>query len=196
MENFETIYEVENKTYANLFHIAEYLLGMAERIEDGSLLNTQAATVFYAFAFEAYLNHVGEEEIIFWGEIDRISYRRKLTILQKHLHFDDSRPELQTVRQLFELRNKLAHGRTVKETITQTTDSELQLEAVFHLSPWEKLTPENVRQYHDHVSASIALINFSRKKPDKLLWDLGSCGPKKRHLPKQKKKSNAPRPAP
>jgi hypothetical protein len=195
MENFETIYEVESKTYSSLFHIGKHLQEMAERSEVGSLLNIQAATVFYAFAFEAYLNHVGAEEIIFWDEIDRISYRRKLTILQKHLRFDDSRPELKTVRQLFELRNKLAHGRTVKETITQTTDSEFEFDVALHLSPWERLAAENVAMYHDHVEACIALINRSRKKPDKLLWDLGSSS-STTHLPKQKKKSNAPRPAP
>ena len=87
MSTFETTYDVESKTYTAIFHTAWHLLDMGERHETGKLLNLQAATVFFAFAFEAYLNHVGAEELSFWDEIDRISYRKKLTVLSKHLSF-------------------------------------------------------------------------------------------------------------
>lgn len=57
MPNFETTYDVESKTYAAIFHTAWHLLDMGERHEEGRLLNFQAATVFFAFTFEAYLIH-------------------------------------------------------------------------------------------------------------------------------------------
>jgi hypothetical protein len=151
---------------------------MGERHELGRLLNLQAATVFFAFAFEAYLNHVGAKELPFWDEIDRISYKKKLTVLTKHLGFtkDVSKPPLQTILQLFELRNALAHGRTQNVTIKKTSKSPPPPDAVCCLLPWEQLTPKTVRQYHDDVHAAIELINLARHAPDKLLWNQGSRG--------------------
>jgi len=49
------------------------------------MLYLQAAAVFYAFAFEAYLNHVGSEVIEIWEEIERIPHGKKLRIIAKHL---------------------------------------------------------------------------------------------------------------
>ncbi len=176
MANFETTYDVESKTYAAIFHTGWHLLDMAERHELGRLLNLQAATVFFAFAFEAYLNHVGAEELPFWKEIDRISYKKKLTVLSKHLGFtkDVSKPPLKTILQLFELRNALAHGRTQNLTIKKTSKSPPPHDAAWCLLPWEQLTPQTVRQYHDDVQAAIEQINSSRRVPDKLWWNEGS----------------------
>lgn len=176
MQKYEATYDVESKTYAAIFHTAWHLLDMAERHEMGRLLNLQAATVFFAFTFEAYLNHVGAEELSFWDEIDRISHRKKLTVLSKHLGFtkDLSKSPLKTILQLFELRNALAHGRTQNLTIKKTSESLPSHDAAWRLLPMEQLTPETVRKYHDDVQAAIELINSSRRCPDKLLWDQGS----------------------
>lgn len=176
MPNFETIYDVESKTYAAIFHTAWHLLDVAERRETGWLLNLQAATVFFAFAFEAYLNHAGAEELSFWDEIDRISYKKKLTVLSKHLGFtkDVSKPPLKTILELFKLRDALAHGRTQKLTIKKTSESQPPHDDVCYLLPLEQLTPETTRKYHDDVRAAIELINAARRTPDKLLWNQGS----------------------
>ncbi len=178
MANFETTYDVESKTYVAIFHTAWHLLDMGERHEEGRLRNFQAATVFFAFAYEAYLNHVGAKELPFWDEIDRISYRKKLKVLSKHLGFtkDVSKPPLQTILQLFELRNALAHGRTKNLTITKTSQAPPPHDAVCYILPREQLTPETVRQYHDDVRAAIELINSARRTPDNLLWNEGSRG--------------------
>ena len=176
MPKFEATYDVESKTYAAIFHTAWHLLDMAERHELGRLLNLQAATVFFAFTFEAYLNHVGAEELPFWEEIERISYMQKLMVLSKHLGFakDLSKPPLQTIVQLFKLRDALAHGRTQKLTIKTTSKSHPRHDAALCLLPLEQLTPETVRRYHDDVQAAVELINSARGSPDKLLWNEGS----------------------
>lgn len=178
MPNFVTTYDIESKTYVAIFHTAWHLLDMAEQHELGRLLNLQAATVFFAFAFEAYLNHVGAEELPFWDEIDRISNEDKLTVLVKQLGFtkDVSRRPLQTIRDLFKRRNELAHGRTINETLTKPGQAPPSHEAVAFLLPWEQLTLEAVRRYHDDVRAVIEQINSARRVPDKLLWDQGSRG--------------------
>lgn len=178
MPIFETTYDVRSKTYAAIFHTAWHLLDMGERHETGRLLNLQAATVFFAFTFEAYLNHVGAEELQFWDDIDRISYKKKLAVLSKHLGFtkDVSKPPLLTILHLFELRNALAHGRTQNLTIKKTSKSPPAHDAASRLLPWEQLTPETVRQYHDDVRAAIELINSARRPRDKRLWTQGSRG--------------------
>ncbi len=178
MPNFETTYVVPSKTYVKLFHTAWHLLDMGERHEEGKQLNLQAATVFFAFAFEAYLNHVGAEELSFWDEIDRISFKKKLTVLSKHVGFtkDLSKRPLQTILHLLELRNKLAHGSTQNETIKESSDLPPPKGAAWRLLPWEKLTPESVRQHHDDVHAAIELINSARRAPDDRLWNQGPRG--------------------
>ncbi len=176
MPRYETTFEVESKTYAAIFHTAWHLLDMAMKHETGRLLNLQAATVFFAFTFEAYLNHVGSEEIEFWDEIERISYQKKLSVLSKQLGFakDLSKPPLKTILELFKLRDALAHGRT-ENTKSKVKRSALPPhDAVCYLLPAEKLTTEVVRCYHDGVQAAIELINSARTKPDKFLWNQGS----------------------
>lgn len=176
MPGYETTYEVESKTYAAIFHTGWHLLDMAEKHETGRLLNLQAATVFFAFTFEAYLNHVGAEEIQFWDEIERISYKNKLTVLSKQLGFakDLSKPPLQVILELFKLRDALAHGRTETTTVKVTGSAPPPHDAVCYLLPAEKLTPEVVRRYHDEVQAAIEFINSARSKPDSFVWSQGS----------------------
>jgi hypothetical protein len=174
MNEFEIVYDVHSKTYVAIFHTGWHLLDMAERHEEGTLLNLQAAIVFFAFSFEAYLNHVGGEEIVFWDEIDRISYTKKLTALQKKLGFDKSKPSFLTIKKLFEIRKNFAHGRTINKEIRKTTESLPAPHHSWNLLPHEQLTSQIVRQYHDDVQASIELINASRQEPDPLWWNEGS----------------------
>lgn len=176
MAGYETTYEVESKTYAAIFRTAWHLLDMAERYETDRLLNLQAATVFFGFTFEAYLNHAGAEEIQFWDEIERIPYKNKLTVLSKQLGFakDLSKPPLQVILELFRLRDALAHGRTETTTVKVTGSAPPPHDDVCYLLPAEKLTPEVVRRYHDEVQAAVEFINSARPKPDPLVWYQGS----------------------
>ena len=176
MPRFEPTYAVQSKTYVAIFHTAWHLLDMSERHEEGRLLNLQAATVFFAFSFEAYLNHVGAEELTFWEEVDRISHAAKLEVLSKHLGFakDKSKPPFQMISELFKLRDALAHGRTQNVTIKNASGSPPPYDAVERLLPWEQLTPQGVRRYHDDVRDAIELINSARPWPDKLVWNEGS----------------------
>lgn len=161
MASYETDYDIEAKTYAAMFHTAWHLLDSAENREKGRLLDLQAAAVFFAFAFEAYLNHVGAEEIKFWDEIDRISYNDKLTVLSKQLGFtvDRSKPPFQTVKSLFDLRNALAHRRTQRikqRVVTKTKPADGD---TWRLLPWEKLTIPGIRRFHDDIKTAVETID-------------------------------------
>ena len=163
------------KTYVAIRHTANYLLSLAKASREGSLLNLQAASVFYAFAFEAYLNHVGAEELPFWAEIDRISYFKKLNVISKHLGLeaDQGKPPFQIIRELFELRNMLAHGRTLDIDVTYETDCEPDDMDSWLIHDWEKLTAEKVDLFATDVTAAIEIINNARHTPDKgfELWN-------------------------
>ena len=56
----------ESRTYAILWQVARHLFETAKTLKTGSLLQLQASAVFHAFTFEAYLNHVGSQEIKSW----------------------------------------------------------------------------------------------------------------------------------
>jgi hypothetical protein len=69
--------------------------------------------VFMAFSVEAYLNSIGFRVVPFWEKIERISWRKKIEILHS---IADRKPEwgqqpLQFAQELFDLRDRLAHGK-------------------------------------------------------------------------------------
>ena len=168
------------KTYAALSHIAWHLLETAKNNEEGSLLNLQAAAVFYAFTFEAYLNHVGAKEIPFWEEIERISYNKKLNVIKKHLgmKIDHGSPPFQSIRELFDLRNTLAHGRTLTINQSFETDEEPDQYFLWRIHDWEKLTAEKVSRYAADLKTAVGTINKARRQPDDEfeLWNKGVRG--------------------
>jgi len=166
------------KTYAWLRHTAHHLLDSAKENPSGALLNLQAAAVFCAFTFEAYLNHVGAEEIPFWEEIDRISHAKKLRVIarQLNLRLDFGTPPFQVIRELFDLRNSLAHCRTQSIELTYETDSEPDHMSTWRLHDWEKLTPEKVDHYFSCVTDAIETLDRSRPQPDDMLWNQGNRG--------------------
>jgi hypothetical protein len=167
-ERFETTYEFRSKTYIGLLNVAWHLHDVAKESTKGRLLNLRGCTVFCAFAFEAYLNHVGEEELPFWAEIDRISYKDKLSVLSKHLGFkaDKGAKPFQTITTIFKLRDKLAHGRTVQHKSTHRSKRHAPRDEIWRLLPWEKLTVDQVGCFFEDVNTAIEAINSSRKSPD------------------------------
>jgi hypothetical protein len=163
-----------------LSHTAWFLLETAKTRAEGSALNLQAAAVFYAFTFEAYLNHVGAEEIEIWEEIERIPHSRKLKAISKHLglRIDTSRPPFSSISELFSLRDLLAHGRN--RTINEEYDSDEEPDATssWKIHPWEKLTVDILDEYAGNVRKAVEIINAHRPQPESEihLWNQGIRG--------------------
>lgn len=175
---YKVTYDGITKTYVALRHTAWHLIETAKSHKEGSLLNLQAAAVFYAFAFEAYLNHVGAEEITFWEEIDRISYKKKLTVIAKQLNLsiDYGKQPFKVIKELFELRNALAHGRTRIIDHTYETDSPPEKDFYWRIHEWEKLTIKKVDSYATCITQAVEALNARRFKPDEFLWNEGGRG--------------------
>ena len=67
----------EVKTFVDLFHGSKVLLDKSTANKQGSYFTTMGSLLLTAFTFEAFLNHLGQEKIDFWNEIDRISINEK-----------------------------------------------------------------------------------------------------------------------
>lgn len=166
------------KTYAMLYHVAGHLLDFAKVHAEGSLLQLQASVVFHAFTFEAYLNHLGFTEIPFWDDIERIPYKNKLRVLAGHLGVDirqGCRP-FQTIWELFDLRDRLAHGRTVEIRDSYETTQDPPHDSSWRVLPWEKLTTDSLDRFRLDLKSAIETLNAARKNPDMLLWSEGIRG--------------------
>jgi hypothetical protein len=101
-------------TYAYLAHGASIALTEAEKEGGGSFFHNMNAILLSAFTLEAYYNHLGENCFNLWASTDRISNYKKLEIILEHFGLE---PDLEStpfseIRELFEFRNEIAHGRT------------------------------------------------------------------------------------
>ena len=135
---YEVTHSGKYRSYVDLKLTAWSLLERAKENELGSLLQLKASVVFQAFTFEAYLNHVGSEEIKFWAEIERSPYRKKLNILEcqfDSLNVDPSKSPFQRIFELFRLRDKLAHGKTEDFHESYVSNQEPPYNCLLYTSP-------------------------------------------------------------
>jgi len=109
-----TVFESEReiKTFVDLFHGSEVLLEKSKNTIEGSYYTTMSSLLLTAFTFEAYLNHLGEEKISFWQEIEKVSIFNKYKILctEFSISINLGKRPYQTFKSLFKFRNSIAHG--------------------------------------------------------------------------------------
>ena len=99
-------------TYAENMKAAEHFMSTAQEDSLGQRWNLVAAVAFSAFSIEAFINHVGELQIENWREWDssiRPNTEAKLERLQVSL----SKSSKVNFTELFQLRDMIAHGRTI-----------------------------------------------------------------------------------
>lgn len=156
--------EREVRTFADLNHGADVLLGTAKEIEAGSYYTTMASLLLTAFTFEAYLNHLGAKVFSFWSNIDSIRVLDKYAVLCQHLNVEPDygcRP-YQSLSELFGFRNSIAHGKSVilreaKEVNSWTEPSDHRPQA-----PWEEYASlENAERARKDISAIIKELHIA-----------------------------------
>ncbi|WP_226968209.1 hypothetical protein, partial [Zhongshania antarctica] len=91
------------------------LMGLFNDLEKRSD-NAAALTpvvVFLAFSMESYINSLGAQHLDIWDELERLPWKKKITILHKTVSKspDWGSPPLQFASQIFKLRDRLAHGK-------------------------------------------------------------------------------------
>jgi hypothetical protein len=103
----------EFRAFAELSHADWVLLENAREQREGWLYECMASILISAFKVEAYINHAGKALFPYWDEMDRLPVKSKLNIIRSHLGMDtkDGQRPFQTLHDLFEFRNDLAHCR-------------------------------------------------------------------------------------
>lgn len=149
----------------------------------GSTWQFLSSAVLTAFAFEAYLNHVGPSVMTCWSEVDRLppwsKFRLLCEVLEvKFLDGPDKRP-LQTIRNLIEFRNMTAHGRSEKiepEPHTRSINDKLDgYLGEVTLSQWESLiqTKEFAIRVREDVEVVLRQVHNARPEPKEQLFAFG-----------------------
>ena len=113
------------RTHAELWHTSNCLLNAGQKEATGSTHQFRGSLVFRAFALEAFLNWLGHRLMAHWKYLERLKPREKLDLLTDLTHVTTdygSRP-WQIVKDLFDFRNDIAHGKP--ENLTSETFEDL-----------------------------------------------------------------------
>jgi hypothetical protein len=134
-------------TYAEMWHTSLSLLSRGQEQVRGSAHQFRASLVFTAFTLEAYLNHVGLKLFTCWEDLERLGSKEKLNLIAEHLEVPANyavRP-WQVMKELFSLRNALAHGksRILKPPAkVVSVDDEEPIEKWIARTEWEQFCTE------------------------------------------------------
>jgi hypothetical protein len=160
--------ETTTNTYVYCWNAAHRSLEKARENKQGALYFRMMAGVFAAFTVEGYLNHLGQERVGVWNNLERkLGPQEKLLLLRDMLHLSvdiSSRP-FQTLHHMMRLRDALAHGKTLTMKIDCVIDNPIDEEARYPQPNWKKLCSidsvermvEDAEQIIRHLCAELKL---------------------------------------
>lgn len=151
-------------TYCDFWNTSRFLLENGERDARGSYYQFLGSLVFSAFAFEAFLNHIGEYLFSSWPELERrLSHRAKLALIAERLCIavNYGSTPWQTIPKLFGFRDKVAHGKNemlrLEDVVPHDRYEELMHEFMF--ADWQKFANQrnasDVRKSLEEIMAII-----------------------------------------
>jgi hypothetical protein len=175
--------ERDLRTYSELWHASECVLAAGIEQPRGSSFQFLSSIVLTAFAFEAYLNHVGPQVLSCWESLEKLSPDAKLALLCETMNVSlpgtESERPLQTIRQLLDFRNTLAHGRS-KTIMPKPRRIDIdKLEAVRAdpvLSHWERLIKNSdfAKRAREDVETVLQHLQAARPEPKEGLFSLST----------------------
>lgn len=169
--------------YSQMWHASECVLkaGLAE--PQGSDWQFLSSAVLTAFAFEAYLNDIGPTVFDCWVQLERLPPLSKFELLCETLGVKFSggkgEPPLQTVVELLEFRNILAHGRSIElKPKPALRDVNAKLDAYLGERPldhWERLIKNSdfAERARKDVQKVLERLHAARPKPKDRLFFSG-----------------------
>src|SRR5262245_8616799 len=174
-------------TYSYLLNGAENAIETAREYPTGGNYQFASAILFCAFAIEAHLNHIGEEKLECWADIEKkLGPEQKLDLIAELIAFkvDRSRRPFQSIREIFKFRNYFAHGRT--ESIERTIHDESPLRSpvpLFDPEILEQLNEEYVGRLYDDTIEMITVLHKAAGFEESEIWMIASVvsrvGPRK-----------------
>lgn len=170
-------------TYAELWHASRCVLEVGIKQPSGSSWQFLSSAVLAAFAFEAYLNHVGPRTLACWSQLERLPPWSKFELLCENLDvtFPDgpSKRPLQTVAKLLNFRNTMAHGRSTEiKPRPELRDANDKLNAYLGerpLADWERLiqTDAFAKRARADVQAVLEKLHSARRDQKEGLFVFG-----------------------
>jgi hypothetical protein len=171
------------RMYAELWHASASVLEAGVHEKRGSSWQFLSSLILTAFSFEAYLNHTGESLISCWEDLERLPPLAKFNLLSEILKVNlpkgkTARP-LQTISELMEFRNTMAHARTrtvrsppTERDINDHLDRQLGDKP---LQDWERRikTDEFANRAREDVKAVLELLHAARPEPKEALFAFG-----------------------
>jgi len=140
-KRFEIKSEQTIFVYVYFYKGAKFALEQAQSTEEGSFYNCLNSNLLSALCFEAFLNHVGQERLSYWNTIERkLNPLEKLEILQHELKLtiDYSRRPFQTIKEIIQFRNFLAHGKTETLKVKEIQKLKKEDKLKYPESFWQK----------------------------------------------------------
>ncbi|OQS35579.1 hypothetical protein B0T40_12615 [Chromobacterium haemolyticum] len=167
--------------YSELWHAGNCVLEQARINQEGASWQFLSAVLLTAFAFEAYQNHVGPSLFAHWSHLDRLPPLAKLDLIIDRLEIKlpnakSGRP-WQSIRDLFDFRNTIAHGRSKQldhTEIKNTTNYHDALNGEL-LDDWELRIKDDkfVLRCRQDVETVLRLIHEELPEPKEALFTFG-----------------------
>ncbi|WP_019602241.1 hypothetical protein [Teredinibacter turnerae] len=173
--------EREVKSYAEFWHTSLCLLEMTNVVKEGHFHLVMGSLVFTAFTLEAYLNHIGSIVFKCWADLERLSPKEKLNVIAEKIEIevDYGKRPWQSLTQLFQFRNDIAHGKT--HTITKVEIETLEKHNKYY-NPWdsrartrweEYCTQSNAERAREDVREIVGLILAAAKVENEYPFSMG-----------------------
>jgi hypothetical protein len=165
--------------YSELWHASSCVLEAGCNDPHGASWQFLSSIVLTAFAFEAYLNHVGPDVIKTWPSLERLSPLAKFDLVCEllGLRFEKGKRPRQTIEELF--RNAMAHARTtllspppVSRDVNDGLDNQLRERPLAHWEPLIETHEFPIRARKD-VEAVLTKIQAKRPEPKESLFTRG-----------------------
>jgi hypothetical protein len=172
----------EVNTYAELWHASDCVLKAGFDNPIGSTWQYLSSIVLTAFAFEAYLNHVGPRTLNSWSSLERSAVLAKFALLAEVLEvdFDSGKKQrpLQTIYQLINFRNTMAHGRSETLNTIETVDYKPERDPLGEspLTDWEHLIKDEgqfASRVREDVEVVLRKLHEKRTDEKERLFSLG-----------------------
>ncbi len=152
-------------TYSEFWHTSYCLLELAKEDPRGSIHQFRASLVFTAFAYEAYLNHIGPKIFRTWEALERLNPKDKTNVIAERIGVPVNFGEMpfQIIRELFKFRNDIAHGKSVVLEGEDVQSLEKFNENPHYLelrTDWEQsCTLQNAENSRSQIEAAVHILH-------------------------------------
>ncbi len=161
------------KPHAEFYHAASVHLKHVQDRLPGNYYSLISSVMMTAFAFEAYMNYLGPRVAVGWGDFESSSTLAKYRHIAQILSLDQdwSRRPLQSLKDIFSFRNRMAHPRDEK-IVEEYEDSVDHYEKRFYSMASPKwladVTEKKARQFYEDVGKIMDGLNSRLPVPEAL----------------------------